>query len=184
MAQRTLWIALRYGSPRCMPRCAGSHRALSWTTIVRNRDATQAVDRAALRILAILARAACGDARAAIAKGFPPARLAAISAAANATVLRAERLLNDNGKWSFNTPGGFITLPAVSNVTSRCVSSLMQGASLAAHSPSVMYVDYFEPPAPLPGQPPPPTTETGLMSPTGRAAKSEQRHVLKHAHCS
>lgn len=98
------------------------------------------------------------DARAAIARGFPPARLAALGAAANATVLRAEQLLKAHGKWSFNTPGGFVTLPSVTNVTSQCVSALLQGAALAAKWPSVMYVDYFEPPTAPPGLPPPATT--------------------------
>jgi hypothetical protein len=98
------------------------------------------------------------DARAAEAKGYPRARLVAIGAAANATALRAEQLLKSRGKWSFNTPGGFVTLPAVTNVTSQCVSALLQGVALAAKAPSVMYVDYFEPPVAQPGQPQPPTT--------------------------
>jgi hypothetical protein len=39
-------------------------------------------------------------------KGYPVAHITAILAATNSTVLRAERLLQEKGKWSFNTPNG------------------------------------------------------------------------------
>ena len=95
-----------------------------------------------------------GDARhgAQVFKGFSEKRLHAISAATNDTVLRAERLLHERGKWSFNSPNGFLRLPAPTNVTSQCVSALEAGAAMANRA-TVMYVGYSVPP-----KPPQPTT--------------------------
>ena len=90
--------------------------------------------------------------RATLLKGFAPARIEAISTAMNATVLRAERMLQSKGKWSFNTPGGFVNLPTPTNVSAQCVSALEAGAAMAS-VPTTMYVDYFVPP-----EPPAPTT--------------------------
>jgi alpha-N-acetylglucosaminidase len=81
-------------------------------------------------------------------KGYTPARIAAISAAMNATILRAEQMLHSKGKWSFNTPSGFVKLPTPTNVSAQCVSALEAGAAMAASgAPTTMYVDYFAPPS-------------------------------------
>ena len=90
--------------------------------------------------------------RATLLKGFAPTRISAISAAMNATILRAERMLHSIGKWSFNTPSGFVELPAPTNVSAQCVTALETGAAMAS-VPTIMYVDYFAPP-----NPPAPTT--------------------------
>ena len=90
--------------------------------------------------------------RATILKGYAPARVKAISAAMNTTILRAQRLLQTKGKWSFNTPGGFKVMPTPTNVSTQCVAALEAAAAMAG-VPTTMYVKYFAPP-----KPPAPTT--------------------------
>jgi len=68
----------------------------------------------------------------------------------NATVLRAQKLLQTKGKWSFNTPGGFKRMPTPTNVSSQCVAALEAAAAMAS-VPTTMYAEYFAPPkAPAP----------------------------------